>query len=57
MSMEQSVGEPRLAARCSGVFPPNVHTFTSAFSCKRDRFSENSEALVAAAAATATVPL
>lgn len=43
MSIEQSVGEPWLAARCRGVFPPYVHTFTSAFSCKRDRFSERSE--------------
>lgn len=35
MSMEQRGGEPRLAARCSGLFPPNVHALTSAFSCKR----------------------
>lgn len=47
MSIEQSVGEPWLAARCRGVFPPNVHTLTSAFSCKRDRLSYNSEVIVA----------
>lgn len=34
MSMEQSVGEPRLAARWRGVFPQNVLAFTSAFSCR-----------------------
>ena len=32
MSMEQRVGEPWLAARCSAVFPPNVAALTSAFS-------------------------
>lgn len=35
MSMEQRVGEPRLAARWSGVFPPNVTPLTSAFNCKQ----------------------
>lgn len=37
ISMEQSGGEPRLAARCSGLFPPNVHALTSAFNCKITR--------------------
>lgn len=35
MSMEQSVGEPRPAARWSGVFPPNVVVLTSAFNCTK----------------------
>lgn len=39
MSIEQSVGEPRLVARCRGVFPPNEHALTSAFSCTQGRFS------------------
>lgn len=34
MSMEQKVGELRLAARWSGVFPPNVQALTSARSWK-----------------------
>lgn len=46
MSIEQSVGEPWLAARCRGVFPPNVHTLTSAFSCKRHRFSYKADAMM-----------
>lgn len=37
ISMEQRGGEPRLAAKCSGLFPPNVHALTSAFNCKTTR--------------------
>lgn len=37
MSMEQKVGEPRLAARWSGVFPPNVQALTSARSWKHTK--------------------